>query len=738
MITPTLFSLAGLTSVVLAKDLMGYSDLIINRGLGANAVGQIAFFQIVPLLTLIFPLAVMMGVLVAMGRLGADLEIMSLEALGVRATRLAGPIGLFSFVMALICLGLSLVVAPWASRSLDEALVALSQKNPAAQIRAGVIQRFGDWQLEAREVSARGDEMSNVLLWLPSLSDTIFARSAALVANPHAGIDMQLTGGRILLSAKNGPRHVEFDQLSTTLPGSERAAERDMNDQLKGKTLSQLWQTAVRDAETPDEYPAAAVEAHRRFANPLTTLLFGLIAIPLFLTRKEYSRSAGGLLGLTTIVGYFSVVQLSDGLIQKHVLSPAQGVWLPDVIIALIGAWLFSSIATKGVFGRELDRQRAGGQNPASERRYRGPKRWALQRYIVGRFLAFWLLAFGILTAAYLLVDILERLQWFAKYDATAIEILRFYGARMPVLASRVVPMSLLVGTSLTASHLAVQGELMGLRSCGIPAPRALMPVLVICTLVAPIYFIVNNEVIPISAARQDEIKREEIKPGAHSKNQEAPAWYRVKTKLYQVGIMDADLGQAEAITVYELGQDGLPQSRTDATSARHIGKGNWRLTDAQRFELRDDAFQIVTPPPFARLGTEIRASVDTKHLSIAELRDEIDDVEKNGLDATVLWVDLHVKLSAPYACIVLPAIVLFFAVGGPPFPSSATTLLVSGVLAIGYVLMTGTGASLGYGGAVAPMAAGWGPIVLLAGIAVHSGLRLRARGQPLSGRGTS
>ena len=169
LVGPTLFSLVGLTTVVLTKELLGYSDLVINRGLGGDAVLQIAFFQVIPLLTLVFPLAVLMGVLVALGRLGADLEILVLETLGVRATRLAGPIGLFALVMSLVCLWLSLVATPWASRSLDEALTALSRENPAAQMRPGKSNRFGDWRLEAREVSARGDKMKSVLLWMPEV-----------------------------------------------------------------------------------------------------------------------------------------------------------------------------------------------------------------------------------------------------------------------------------------------------------------------------------------------------------------------------------------------------------------------------------------------------------------------------------------------------------------------------------------------------------------------------------------
>ena len=99
-----------------------------------------------------------------------------------------------------------------------------------------------------------------------------------------------------------------------------------------------------------------------------------------------------------------------------------------------------------------------------------------------------------------------------AEHEATAGEVLRFYGARIWLLASRAVPMALLVATSLTVSLLAADGELIGMRACGIPAPRALLPVLVLAAMIAPLYFLLNNVVVPRTNALADELKRTEIK----------------------------------------------------------------------------------------------------------------------------------------------------------------------------------------------------------------------------------
>ena len=127
-----------------------------------------------------------------------------------------------------------------------------------------------------------------------------------------------------------------------------------------------------------------------------------------------------------------------------------------------------------------------------------------------------------------------------------------------------------------------------------------------------------------------------------------------------------------------------------------------------------------------AKLGEGLEARVDTRHMSVAEIRQEIEEVEAEGMDATHFKVDYYVKWAAPIGCLVLPTLALFFAVGGPPFPGAALTGIVSVVAAITFILATGVSTSLGYGKGLDPMVAGWAPSGLFALIAAYLGFRLR------------
>ena len=74
----------------------------------------------------------------------------------------------------------------------------------------------------------------------------------------------------------------------------------DDEKRLRGFTLDELNNELLSAAEESSTAGAALREWHRRFATPLTTLLFGVLAAPLFLTRSHFSRSGGIVLGVFT------------------------------------------------------------------------------------------------------------------------------------------------------------------------------------------------------------------------------------------------------------------------------------------------------------------------------------------------------------------------------------------------------------------------------------------------------
>jgi lipopolysaccharide export LptBFGC system permease protein LptF len=85
-------------------------------------------------------------------------------------------------------------------------------------------------------------------------------------------------------------------------------------------------------------------------------------------------------------------------------------------------------------------------------------------------------------------------------------------------------------------------------------------------------------------------------------------------------------------------------------------------------------------------------------------------------------------KISAPFACLLLPLIALFFSSTGPPFPRPVQTLIASAIIAVAHAFATSFAGSMGHGGTLSPWLAGWGPSLVFAIAALAMGIRHRIR----------
>ena len=123
MLVPTFYTLLVLTAMLLTQDLLGYSRLVINHGLSLGIVGGIALYQTVPVIAATLPFSMLVGCLGGLGRLGADRELLAIEACAISPPRLVGPVLTFAALVSGVALLVSLQAAPWANRQLDGALV---------------------------------------------------------------------------------------------------------------------------------------------------------------------------------------------------------------------------------------------------------------------------------------------------------------------------------------------------------------------------------------------------------------------------------------------------------------------------------------------------------------------------------------------------------------------------------------------------------------------------------------
>jgi lipopolysaccharide export system permease protein len=360
------------------------------------------------------------------------------------------------------------------------------------------------------------------------------------------------------------------------------------------------------------------------------------------------------------------------------------------------------------------------GRTSGDDAEEKGAGRARMRSFVLARFIAVdFLNIAGMCFATLLLVvwlgDVLDNLKWFGRYGATPGEIARFYGPRMIVLGTRILPMALLVAAALSMARLQLRGELAGMRACGISGLQIGLPVLIPCLGATLVALLLNTEVMPRAHALSARIKNQEIKNQTVGPRR-GVSWYRIGDRLVVSEVFDPVNGIASGLQIYDLGADGLPLARTDALGAQHVDGKLWRLIEPFQVEVVAGRPVEQSAPHRSTLGDASASGRDSDIMTVSEVTTLIESLEQSGYSTTPYRVDRHAKLAWPFACLVLPCVGILLVLRSRDSRGQSRPILLATAAGVIYLLASGLAVSLGHAGTLPPAVAGWAPVIIALG----------------------
>src|SRR5437762_6751448 len=94
------------------KQLFDLAGTIIRQSLSAGTVGRLLLLSLPNIVVLTVPMSLLFGILIAIGRLSSDSEIIAMRALGISTRTIYRPVFFFSFLVFLLNLYLMNVLLP--------------------------------------------------------------------------------------------------------------------------------------------------------------------------------------------------------------------------------------------------------------------------------------------------------------------------------------------------------------------------------------------------------------------------------------------------------------------------------------------------------------------------------------------------------------------------------------------------------------------------------------------------
>ncbi len=337
--------------VVLIPNLFDRADDFLIVGITAVDQLELAGWVLPMVTAYALPIAFLFGLMMALGRLNADLEITAMRSCGLGIATLLIPVFLLGASVSAITAFLMIDFEPRAKRE----LVALSLRllSRGSLIEEGRFRSFGKQMIYVRN-RIDGRRLEGVMISDRSNKNRtfhVFAESGEFFYDDDSGIiEFKLENGDLRMEPHPSNAFEEyrisfenFDYQFTALKlGVGRLRYR----------IDQLGLDELRDAvrriesgnyERDLKYRNArmySTQIHRMFSIPLSSALFALVGVPLGICGYVRSRAWGMLSALGLLTGYYGLFVYVQTLSRAGPVPPAIGIWIPNAILLGVGAIL--------------------------------------------------------------------------------------------------------------------------------------------------------------------------------------------------------------------------------------------------------------------------------------------------------------------------------------------------------------------------------------------------------------
>ncbi len=559
VVPPTILGFITYTFLVIMRGIYSLIEQVLVRGLPLADAGKVLLITLPHVIILTIPMSFLFGVLLAVGRMNADNELVALQAGGIPIRRLLRPIVILGLLLTALNGYLYLDVIPRSSRDLRELKVRLfaSAKN-LGRIEPGVFhEEIPNVLLYVNEVDNETGEWRDILFFDSSNPGeerlTLAKRGQMVSAGLPEMVDANLTSGEpsemerwirledvvthqfmraepeIYRVNRNRSQLIRpITEGKTTVRYRLSMGERNTGDLVsfvRGGKLEGHPAEPKSDEDRVLRRRLASIELNKRLAIPFACTVFAFLALPLGVGARSGGRGRGFVVSIAVVLTYYLVGNQGEMLALEGRVPPWVGIWLPNIVLMIVAIalmrrmsrWLGEGDSGDSLVGRGVkwwrswrenrqQRRRSGGAlDPLSgsiplnvqRRRYATRFPALFDRYIGRRLLPSLLLVLGSSAMLYIVIDLSDRVEDIAKNHAPADVVLAYYANLVPQVFFDVTPMALMIAVLILLTVLERQQELTALKAAGISLYRLIVPILLIAAVSAAGLWVLGEVVVP-------------------------------------------------------------------------------------------------------------------------------------------------------------------------------------------------------------------------------------------------
>lgn len=347
LMQPFVFGLLSFSILMVSATMLKPAlDFMLKYNLPFGLFLKMIVLGMPQVITFAFPMAVLLGSLLAISRLSNDNEIVALRAAGVSLWRAAAPAFFFGLTVTGVTFLLNEMIVPSANSEITTMKNDVIMRKTGAIMQENMVLPFYEegklaFLLIANKLE--GDRLEGVKFYHFGESEGsdwwIYANTGNWVNDNWVFRDGEryqvMNDGTVLTSFFDS---FDIKELNITSAQLRRKAKTslEMNIAELRSFIRELKKEGLdKDARKN------LTEYYFKFSTPFSCLFFVLIAFPLAISPARTSGGTGMGISLLIVLAYYVMLMLCTRLGQAGAIEPVIAGWIPNSVVAAVGLYLF-------------------------------------------------------------------------------------------------------------------------------------------------------------------------------------------------------------------------------------------------------------------------------------------------------------------------------------------------------------------------------------------------------------
>ncbi|HVT11616.1 MAG TPA: LptF/LptG family permease [Fimbriimonadaceae bacterium] len=352
LVGPWVFGVSMFTMLLIAATYLGRIARFVVEGVSPALILKVTILLLPAILVKTFAMALLLGALLAFGRLSGDSEITAIRAAGVSLYRIVAPVSIFSMLVAGLAFYMNEQMVPAAARE-SEAIMTQIAKNSQGQgsqpikhieVQNGrVVAMFGARNFDLVNRTLEG---VHVIAYDKSGKETWIMLVPAMQFTYGDLRHWQIIGGGDILSLPDGRIHLKIEgnvwpEQIPTIVSTPDELFADQNIDMDVFSMEEIQERIKKGKQTgnltPDQIRNYEYGYWNKIALPLAAFIFGTLGAALGIRNHRTGAATGFAVAVIIIFTYFTLGNFMNVYAMGGVFPPYIASFTP-IAIGLIAS----------------------------------------------------------------------------------------------------------------------------------------------------------------------------------------------------------------------------------------------------------------------------------------------------------------------------------------------------------------------------------------------------------------